>query len=304
MARQRSTHPDHDTDLPPPAPHDAALTRDVEDQIRADERARVQAELAALAGDHERPVEDMDATDTRRGELWDEWARGESAPTPVPATAPRGRTGPGEPDDTGDVNLAALRADRDLAADRHVHRDHTDHDADLDADRSRHDRTHDTAEVVTDERVEVRSFSIGQAITMLVGVALAAWGVIALVATGIDTPLDQPVEAVFGFDHTPWMGLAEVAAGALLILAAIRPQGRWLAGLIGLALVAVGVMIVVEMDWTVDELASEPDFGWIPIGAGALALLGAALTPPRRRVVTDVDRVDHDDRSDDGYYRA
>jgi peptidoglycan/LPS O-acetylase OafA/YrhL len=100
------------------------------------------------------------------------------------------------------------------------------------------------------------------------------------------------------------MGLAELAAGALLILAAIRPQGRWLAGLIGLALVAVGVMIVVEMDWTVDELASEPDFGWIPIGAGALALLGAALTPPRRRVVTDVDRVDHDDRSDDGYYRA
>jgi hypothetical protein len=296
MARQRSTHPDHDTDLPPPAPQDAALTRDVEDQIRADERARVQAELAALAGDHERPPEDMDVTNARREDRWDEWARGETAHTPAPATRP------GASRDTGDVNLAALRADRDLDGDHHDHRHHPDYD--VNADRRRHARTDHADEVVTDERVEVRSFSIGQAITMLVGVALAAWGVIALVATGIDTPLDQPVEAVFGFDHTPWMGLAEVAAGALLILAAIRPQGRWLAGLIGAALVGAGVMIVMEMDWTVDELASERDFGWIPIAAGALALLGAALTPPRRRVVTDVDRVDHDDRSDDGYYRA
>jgi hypothetical protein len=140
-----------------------------------------------------------------------------------------------------------------------------------------------------DEPVEVvrtRAFSIGQLLAVLVGAALVALGVVALVQTGIDTPLNEPVEPVLGWDHTPWLGILEVAAGALLVIFALRPGGRWLVALVGAALVVGGVLIAGELDWTVEELGAEPSFGWVPIIAGALAILAALLTPRRHQRVT------------------
>ena len=74
----------------------------------------------------------------------------------------------------------------------------------------------------------MRSFSFGQLLTILVGAALVAYGVVALITTGLDTPLNQPVEEVMGYAHTPWLGILEVASGALLILFSLRPGvGGW-----------------------------------------------------------------------------
>lgn len=277
------------SDLPPPPPEDAVVTRDVEQQIREDERQRMHEELEALANDGNGSTTERATPRERRRDRWDELADD-------PAT------------DTGDINAAALTrdarpGDTTIRADRDALNTATPIGG---TPRVEHDRRdtglgrRDAAgrrEYVEEEVVRDRAFSVGQAITLLVGAALTAWGIIALVATGVDTPLDQPVEEVFGFDHTPWMGIGEVAAGVLLILAALRPQGRWLAGLVGAALIAVGVMVVAEMDWTVDELQTEQSFGWIPIIAGALALLGAVLTPPRHQRITETRRVDeYDDR--------
>ncbi len=309
--RVRDRHDDADLggDLPPPAPQDAVVTRDVEERIREDERARMRAELEALANNS--PTENSptgsSATDrmdspTRtdgRPDPWDEFASGRpDAPAPDAAT------------DTGDINLAALRRDDVRHDEPRTGRDDVyisptpaggvpvvERDVRLDGED--HRETLGRRDYVEEEVVRDRAFSVGQAITMLVGLALTAWGIIALVATGIDTPLDQPVEEVFGFDHTPWMGIGEVAAGVLLILAALRPQGRWLTGLVGVALIAAGAMILAEMDWTIEELSTEQSFGWIPIIAGALALLGAVLTPPRHQRVTETHVVDEYDRYDD-----
>ena len=157
-------------------------------------------------------------------------------------------------------------------------------------------RRHD---VVEREVERERTFSVGQALTLIVGAALTALGIVALVQTGIDRPLNQPVEDVLGFGHTPWLGIGEVVAGVLLVLAAVRPGGRWLGALVGAGLVAAGVMIVAEMDWTFEQLGTERDFGWVPIVAGAIALLAAIMTPRRHQRVTEYHRAT--DVGDDEY---
>ena len=136
------------------------------------------------------------------------------------------------------------------------------------------------------EVVRVRTFSIGQVLALLTGAGLIALGVVALVQTGVDTPLSEPVEPVMGWDHTPWLGIFEIAAGALLVLFSLRPGGRWLVALVGAALIAGGVLILGEIDWTVDELKAEESFGWVPIVAGGIAILAALLTPRRYQRVT------------------
>ena len=85
--------------------------------------------------------------------------------------------------------------------------------------------------------MRTRSFSFGQLLTMLVGGALVVLGVFALIETGVDTPLDQPVEDVLGYAHTPLLGIIEIGVGALLVLLSLRPGGRWFAAVLGLGLV-------------------------------------------------------------------
>ena len=132
---------------------------------------------------------------------------------------------------------------------------------------------------------------------MLVGGALVALGIGALVETGIDTPLSEPIEPVLGWNHTPLLGILEIAAGALLVLFSLRPGGRWMVALVGAALVAGGIMVAAETDWTVDELGAEQGFAWVPIVAGAVALLAALLTPRRYQRASGVPVVDEDRRA-------
>lgn len=172
------------------------------------------------------------------------------------------------------------RDDRDGIRDRDEDRDHA-----MVAGRGDRDVVDDDREVAV---VRTRAFSVGQLISLVLGGLLAALGVVALVRTGIDTPLNQPVEDVLGWDHTPLLGILEIAAGALLVLFSLRPGGRWLVALVGLALIAGGVIMASEMDWSVDELAAEQGFGWLIAAAGALAVIAALLTPRRRQVVRGV----------------
>jgi hypothetical protein len=155
----------------------------------------------------------------------------------------------------------------------------------------RFDDDDDRIVVPQDEPIEVvrtRSFSVGQLLSLLTGGALIALGVVALVKTGVDTPLSEPVEPVLGWDHTPLLGIVEVAAGALLVLFSLRPGGRWIVALVGIALVAGGVLILGELDWTVDEFGAEQEFAWVPIVAGLVAIVAAVLTPRRHQTVTGV----------------
>ena len=204
------------------------------------------------------------------------------------------------PDDV--VEEERIRADerahvedklRAWEADRHV----DEHDAAVGEGRhildERSDRD-DHVVIAKDDPIEVvrrRSFSFGQLLTMLTGAALIALGIAALVETGVETPLNQPVESVLGWDHTPLLGIVEIAAGAALLLLSLRPGGRWLAAIVGVALILAGLAIVGELQWTTDELGAEQEFAWVPLVAGLLAVLAALLTPRRHQRMTGLPNI-------------
>jgi hypothetical protein len=109
----------------------------------------------------------------------------------------------------------------------------------------------------------------------------------------VETPLDDPVEPVLGWNHTAQLALIEIAAGVLMLLGSLRAGARWLGGLVGLAVIAGGILIVGRFgddidQWIVDELGAERGFGWLAIGVGAVAVLGALIPRVRRtrRVAT------------------
>ena len=198
-----------------------------------------------------------------------------------------------ERDDRGRVAAggvaAGARHDRDRnGVDDRVERDHHDRDRDGIDDR-RDDR--DGMLIREDEPIEVervRAFSFGQLLTMLAGAALVVLGIVALIDTGVDTPLSDQQGEVLGWSHSALLGIVEIVAGALLLIFSLRPGGRWLVALVGLALVVGGVMILGELDWAVDNLNSEQSFAWVPIVAGLIALLASLLTPRRRQRMTGV----------------
>jgi hypothetical protein len=227
-----------------------------EARIRADERSRIEEELSTL---------DAGSGAHQQGAVVDDDTPGE------------GTRFTRSPDDDHGRPVTYDRAARDdgLARDEAEARFEND----------------DRIVVRQDEPIEVvrtRSFSVGQLLSLITGGALIALGVVALVKTGVDSPLSQPVEPILGWDHTPLLGIVEVVAGALLVLFSLRPGGRWIVALVGIALVVGGVLILGELDWIVDEFGAEQGFAWVPIVAGLVAILASLLTPRRHQRVTGV----------------
>ena len=140
-----------------------------------------------------------------------------------------------------------------------------------------------TSAVVTHEDTVVeRGFSPGQILVVLAGAAFLALGIVAVTKIGLDGSLSQPVEPVMGWDHTALLGLFEIGAGTLMVLSGLRAGARWIGGLVGIAAIVGGALILGRLDWTMDELGAERDFGWVPIVVGGVAVLGAAIPRIRR----------------------
>src|SRR5262245_26834528 len=78
-----------------------------------------------------------------------------------------------------------------------------------------------------------RRFTWGQVLIVLAGIASLVFGIAAIALAGLAGSITDPVVTVFGFDHTPLLGVIEVGAGVVLILAALLPGGRWIAALVG-----------------------------------------------------------------------
>ena len=197
------------------------------------------------------------------------------------------------------MSLLHRTHDRDRVDDEHV------------ADRSDLDHDDDTVvvprhrdpEIVTDrDDVVVRertwTFAPGQLISLVVGIGLVALGVVAMTRAGIDGSFKTPVVEVLGFTHTAWLGLAEVGAGLLLILAGTGAWGRAVSVVVGSAMMIAGVLIGAETSAMPDELAVEEDFGWMLVLLGALVALAAMVLPVWRSRRVRRNGVDIDDRRD------
>src|SRR5262245_62841949 len=110
-------------------------------------------------------------------------------------------------------------------------------------------------------------WSPAQVLVLAAGVLFLVFGAVAVIDGGLSVPVTDPVVQVFGFDHTPLLGLFELGAGALLVLSALAGS-RSTSAFLSVVLVVGGVIILAEQDWVMTHLTSQSEFGWVPIIAG------------------------------------
>ena len=180
-----------------------------------------------------------------------------------------------------------------------LHRNRTDDDVVVDRE-GRHHEVVERTDATSRTRERSWTFAPGQIVSLLVGVAFIAVGVLALIRTGIDGSLETPVEEVLGYSHTAWLGLAEIGLGLVLVLAGTGAWGRPLSVVLGAAMIVAGVLVLAEPSEMPEELGLEEGFGWPLVLAGALVALAALVLPVWRshQVKRDGDPVDRRDDDD------
>jgi hypothetical protein len=128
-----------------------------------------------------------------------------------------------------------------------------------------------------------RLWSPAQLLALALGGVAIAFGAIALTRTGLDlSHLTRNRVTVFGFGHTPLLGLAEVGFGVLLVLAARLPiVGRNLMTLVGAATLGLGIVVVAGW-WSarmVRGLDVSDRSGWLFVAVGGFVLVVSCFTP-------------------------
>ena len=158
-------------------------------------------------------------------------------------------------------------------------------ETDSDRDVTVRERVDTTPETTTTRESEVvlEHWSIADAIVAIVGAGLAMVGATARVRPGVDRTWFRSVEQVAEANHTQLLGMVELGAGVLLMLAAAL-RLRALTALLGLAGAIGGALAAIENAEVTRELAIEENWAWLMAGVGAFVVL-VSLTPPRRRRV-------------------
>jgi hypothetical protein len=151
------------------------------------------------------------------------------------------------------------------------------------------------SEVIDHRAHEFPPFSPAQIIGLIVGIGMTVLGIAAVARTGFDSAdLYQPQIEVWGLPHSPLLGVAEIAFGALMIFASIIPGAlRWLMALLGAVSLAFGLVILLDAatDNVTRWFAADDSNGWLFTIVGIVVLMTAMLSPvffPRR----DLDAVD------------
>jgi hypothetical protein len=156
---------------------------------------------------------------------------------------------------------------------------------------------HDDEADVVEQEVTVRrgtAWSPAQIVGFVIGAAAVAFGVVALVRTGLDTDeWFSPVKTVLGFEHTPLLAVSEIGFGVLMLLSAMSPGGRPLMALLSAIALAFGIVVVADA-WSgrIDRWFGVTDSnGWLYIVVGAIGLVAALMLPTvagrERRHVTE-----------------
>ena len=121
------------------------------------------------------------------------------------------------------------------------------------------------------------AFSLAQFFHAACGIALTAFGVVTMAKAGFDRPIGEQTAEVLKITQTTAIGIAEAAAGVLLILSALTPRGRIFGGFIGAIVAAGGVFVLAASNATLADLHTERALGWVLTVIGAISLLAAFL---------------------------
>ena len=121
-----------------------------------------------------------------------------------------------------------------------------------------------------------------QVASVVTGVVLLAFGIVVVVRAGLDRPLEEPQVVVAGLTHTATIALVELGLGLVLLLCALSPGARILSGLIGIMMLAGGLVFLAEPSGLLADLRTESDLGWLGVVGGGVLLLASLAT--RRRV--------------------
>jgi len=133
---------------------------------------------------------------------------------------------------------------------------------------------------------------LGQLMVVGSGVVFAIYGVIVLIDAGIDSNLAEPVVTVWGHTHTAWLGIIELAVGIVLIGLGASLFSRRSAVVLGVLLIAAGIICLAIPEDLPEELAIDADYGWWPLALGVVTTVGSLLPDGVTRVRTrQVERV-------------
>jgi hypothetical protein len=131
-------------------------------------------------------------------------------------------------------------------------------------------------------------FSPAQVVHAAIGVFLLVLGIIAVVRGDLSGDLTASQFAILGITHNAAIGIGEVVAGGLLLLAAASPGGRVLGLIVGLAMIVFGAVLLGDQQ-TMRDVGTEAALAWLAIVLGAAALV-FGLIPARRTWRRRVDR--------------
>jgi hypothetical protein len=137
----------------------------------------------------------------------------------------------------------------------------------------------DTDNVRSETRVASSRFvfSPGQILAGILGVVVAIIGIIAVSRGGIDGTLNVPMVSVAGTDQSAMLGLAEFAAGLLLVLGALSYAARWLIAFVGVVMIIGGVVLGAASAEILHDVGTSQGTGWAIMVGGIIAVVAASL---------------------------
>jgi hypothetical protein len=121
-----------------------------------------------------------------------------------------------------------------------------------------------------------------QVVSVIGGLALIVLGIIVVVKAGLSGSLNDPTVSVMGIQQTAAIGLGELGIGVLLVLCGLSPATRLLSGIIGLALVVFGIILLTGPSTLLADMRTESTLGWVGVIIGAPVLLASLVTPLSR----------------------
>lgn len=140
-----------------------------------------------------------------------------------------------------------------------------------------HERV-DTPTGSAERVVEARRFSPGQVIGGVCGIIMTIVGVVAVINSGVDSSLNEPLANSFGLEQSAAVGIAEIVLGLLILVGASTLAYRGAMGFFGAISLIAGVVIVAASATILGDIGSDRGTGWFGVIIGAV-VIAASLIP-------------------------